>query len=312
MSDFLKDVIQGLNTPDKYLLSKYFYDEEGDRLFQSIMQLEEYYLTKAEIDIFENQKAKICSMFPKQNFRLAEMGAGDGTKTQIILQEALERNLTFSYHPIDISPNVLKILEKDLKKQMPSLSVKGLANEYFTALGHLAEMGDQALVVLFLGSNLGNFRRDNVDNFMSQLSASLHRGDLFILGIDLKKSPRKILDAYNDSLGVTAAFNFNVLKRINRELGGNFQVNKFRHYNTYNPQSGECRSYLISSEKQEVYIKAAQQSFKFEAFEAIHTETSRKYNQTELDALALKHGFQRKETLLDSKEQYSTQIWEKS
>lgn len=311
MSDYLNEVIKGLKAKDKYLLSRYFYDDIGDSLFQEIMTLDEYYLSRAEKEIFENHANAICAEFPNQAFRMAELGAGDGTKTRFLLQAALEANLDFQYHPIDISANVLEILSTNLKKWVPALKTEGLAQEYFEALQGLAKLEDQALVVLFLGSNIGNFRRDNVDVFMSELSKSLRPGDLFLLGVDKKKDPNRILAAYNDSRGVTAAFNFNSLRRINRELGGSFDLSKFKFYNTYDPHSGESRSFLISLVKQDVYVEAAKQSFHFEAHEAIHTETSRKYGSTDLKELAQKHGFKIRSEFSDSERLYRDQIWEK-
>lgn len=311
MSDFLYDVVTGLAAEDKYLLSRYFYDEVGDRLFQEIMSLDEYYLTRAEKEIFQLHAAEICAQLPQETFRMAELGAGDGTKTRFLLQAALEANMDFQYHPVDISENVLNILAGNLKKWLPTLKVEGLAEEYFAALRKLAKLSDKPLVVLFLGSNIGNFRRDNVDVFMSELSKSLRPGDLFLLGVDKKKDPNKILAAYNDSKGVTAAFNFNSLKRINRELGGQFDLSKFKFYNSYDPHTGESRSFLISLEKQDVYIEATNRSFHFEAHEAIHTETSRKYGSADLHRLAAKHQFKIRKEFTDSENLYRNQVWEK-
>lgn len=311
MNQYLQDVIQGLQSEDKYLLSRYFYNEEGDHLFQEIMELDEYYLTRAEKEIFQIHAADICAEFPSKNYRIAELGAGDGTKTRYLLEAALKAKSKFEYFPIDISPNVLNILKAKLEKALPSLKIKGLAQEYFEALNTMAQLSDIPLVVLFLGSNIGNFRRDNVDTFITKLSDSLRPGDLFLLGVDKKKDPNRILAAYNDSRGVTAAFNFNSLKRINADLGGNFDLQKFSYYNNYDPHTGESRSYLISKEEQEVFIKAANQSFHFEAHEAIHTETSRKYGASELQKLAARHGFKIKREFSDEQKLFRNQIWEK-
>ncbi|MGB0980091.1 MAG: L-histidine N(alpha)-methyltransferase [Croceimicrobium sp.] len=311
MNQYLQDVIHGLQSEDKYLLSRYFYNEEGDRLFQEIMELDEYYLTRAEKEIFQIHAADICAEFPSDAYRIAELGAGDGTKTRYLLEAALKAKSKFEYFPIDISPNVLNILKAKLEKALPSLKIKGLAQEYFEALSTLAQLSDIPLVVLFLGSNIGNFRRDNVDTFIAKLSDSLRPGDLFLLGVDKKKDPNRILAAYNDSRGITAAFNFNSLKRINADLGGNFDLQKFSYYNNYDPHSGESRSYLISKEEQEVFIKAAKQSFHFEAHEAIHTETSRKYGASDLQKLASRHGFKIKREFSDEQKLFRNQIWEK-
>lgn len=309
MSDFLREVIEGLEANDKYLLSKYFYNSEGDQLFQQIMQLDEYYLSRAEAEILKEQSPQICAHLPVNGFRLAELGAGDGTKTRFLLEAALESKKEFSYHPIDISSNALEIISTNLQHWLPELEFEPMADEYFSALSRLAQMDDKALCVLFLGSNIGNFRRDNVDVFMSHLYKSLKPGDQVLLGVDLKKDPNKILAAYNDSLGITAAFNFNILRRINDELGGQFDLRKFRHYNNYDPHSGESRSYLLSQETQDVYIEKAGKSFHFDRHEAIHTETSRKYSPSDLKLLAEKHGFKIEQRFSDSQNFYEDQLW---
>lgn len=311
MNDFLRETIEGLRASDKYLLSKYFYDVKGDRLFQEIMQLEEYYLSRAETEVFQLNKNAIIDMLPSEAFRLAELGAGDGSKTIILLDALLQKERPFKYTPIDISANALSLLEHNLKEKLPKLSFEGFQAEYFEALEHLSANTDQKLILLFLGSNIGNFRRSNVDVFMSKLRESLRSGDQLILGVDLKKDPKQILSAYNDSQGVTAAFNFNILERINKELGANFNLRQFEHYNSYDPQSGEARSYLLSLQNQEVFVAAANQSFSFKAYEAVHTETSRKYSASELKQLASKHGFKVVADFRDSKNRFSDQIWER-
>lgn len=312
MNEFLRETLEGLSSEDKYLLSKYFYDEEGDRLFQEIMQLDEYYLTRAERSILKDQSEEICAFLPKaSHFRMAELGAGDGSKTTYLLEEMLKQKLSFTYHPVDISANALELLRDTLASSLPNLEFEGITAEYFEALKQLHAMEDQPLLVLFLGSNIGNFRRDNVDLFVSQLSESLKPGDQLLLGVDLKKDPHRILAAYNDNRGITAAFNFNILKRINEDFDANFQIDQFRHYNSYDPHSGECRSYLVSLKDQEVRIGAAQQSFEFCKHEAIHTETSRKYSPKELQALAARHNFKIKATFTDPEQLFADQIWER-
>lgn len=311
MTSLLEDLIEGLSAEDKFLQSKYFYDDTGDLLFQEIMALDEYYLTRAETAIFHENAQSIAEEFPTSPFQLAELGAGDGSKTKYLLAAALKMGLQFNYRPIDISAHVLNILDNNLKKWLPGLISEGMAMDYFEALRALTKRSLEPLVVLFLGSNIGNFRRDNVDAFMSELAGCLRKGDLFILGVDKKKDPNQILAAYNDSRGVTAAFNFNILRRLNRELGANFDLRKFKYYNSYDPHSGESRSYLISLEKQEVHIKVAQKSFTLEAHEAIHTETSRKYGGRDLDRLAQKHGFKIRQEFQDAKQLFRDQIWEK-
>lgn len=310
-SDFLRETMEGLSAADKYLFSKYFYDQRGDRLFQEIMQLEEYYLSRAETAVFQNHKKAIIDLLPAEGFRLAELGAGDGSKTLILLEALQEQARAFKYNPIDISSNALKLLEANLKEKLPALEFEGIEAEYFSALEQLGRKSSMPLVLMFLGSNIGNFRRSNVDVFMAKLSESLRAGDQLLIGVDLKKDPNLILKAYNDAKGVTAAFNFNILERINKELGGDFKLDKFAHYNSYDPQSGEARSYLISLEEQEVHIAAAEARISFKAHEAIHTETSRKYSKADLHELAVKHGFKISTDFRDPQNLFSDQLWER-
>ncbi len=310
MNQFAKEVIEGLQGQPKRLPSKYFYDEAGDKLFQQIMQLEEYYLTRTEYAIFNQYKEDLLHLFANggASFNLIEFGAGDGHKTKVLLRHFLEQGSTFNYMPIDISGNVLKILETALKNEMPMLQVKPIKDEYFKALASLKDT-PQKNVVLFLGSNIGNFTDQRAVEFLSQLYEQLKTGDLLLIGFDLKKHPDIILAAYNDKLGVTKAFNFNLLKRINAELGGNFDLNKFEHYPVYNPLTGTTASYLVSTEKQTVEIMDA--AISIEAWEAIHMEISQKYDQHMITRLADDVGFKPVANFFDNKRYFVDAVWQK-
>jgi L-histidine N-alpha-methyltransferase len=309
MSPFAQDVKEGLSSDAKYLSSRYFYDETGDRLFQKIMALPEYYLTDCEYEIFDTQKNSILSALDiKEHFDLVELGAGDGYKTKILLKH-FQKNADFEYFPVDISANALELLRDSLAKEFAGLRVHALNHEYFKALEELNSFDDSPKVILFLGSNIGNFTPQRADDFFSKLCQVMNSGDQIICGIDLKKNPDVILSAYNDSTGITRDFNLNLLQRINRELGANFDQRKFEHYPVYNPQSGECRSYLISQAAQEVTIETLGQTFFFEKYEAIHMETSRKYSLKEIEHLAEHNSFRVKQHFTDSRNYFTDSLW---
>jgi len=314
LSDFAKDVGVGLQQQPKTLSSKYFYNAIGDMLFQKIMELDEYYLTRSEFEILEEQKEEILEAFLGDDaaFRLVELGAGDGTKTKLLLQHFVKENVSFAYSPIDISQHVLDNLADDLKGHLPSLRVEPIHGEYFEALETLKRNHDLKEVVLFLGSTIGNFDHEGGMSFLEKLGDELTQGDLLFIGFDLKKDPQIILDAYNDREGITAAFNLNLLDRINNELGGNFDRDAFKHYPTYDPISGETKSYLISKVSQSVYIKALDEVFDFAPNEPIFMEISQKYSLQMIDDCAAKAGFRVVKKFFDRKEFFVDVLWEKA
>ncbi len=313
LSTFAEDVRAGLLQTPKTLPSKYFYDEQGDKLFQTIMGLGEYYLTRCEFEIFSEQKEAILKSFlgDDEAFRLVELGAGDGTKTKILMSHFLEAGADFTYNPIDISQNVLEQLEADLGNTVPDLKVEPIQGDYFDALEELNRNHSLKEVVLFLGSNIGNFSNEGAEQFLSKLGNSLSEGDLLLIGFDLMKNPQTILNAYNDKLGVTKEFNLNLLTRMNNELGANFDIEKFRHFPTYDPITGETRSHLISTVDQEVYIEVLDTTFRFDAWEAIHTEVSQKYSPKMIENFAQKAGFRIVENFTDECNYYVDSLWEK-
>lgn len=312
-TEFARDVDTGLSADPKFLSSRYFYDAEGDRIFQQIMKMPEYYLTGCEFEIFDRQKQDILqSIRPDgQKFDLVELGAGDGYKTKLLLEHFLNQEANFEYFPVDISGSVLEHLQADLNQRFPGLRVTKLNYEYFTALEKLNELDDSPKVILFLGSNIGNFTPERANAFFNKLNQVMRPGDQLLSGIDLKKDPRTILKAYNDDAGITRDFNLNLLKRINRDLGGNFVIENFDHYPTYDPFTGECRSYLMSKVKQEVRIEALEKTYSFEHSEPIHMEISRKYSLREIEDLAHQCGFEVKKHFTDSREYFVDSLWVK-
>lgn len=291
-TDFHKDVYKGFTDYPKHISSKYFYDEQGDKLFQDIMAMPEYYLTRCEHGILERHKESICRQFSKNGspFNLIELGAGDGHKTKILLKQLWEQQAEFIYQPIDISKNVLNLLEGAIGRELPGVEVQTRQGTYFNTLEHLNSIQHKRKVVLFLGSNIGNLLHPQAVKFLKGLKDLMGKDDLLFVGFDQKKHPQKILDAYNDAQGITAAFNKNVLLRINRELDGNFDPDNFLHWEVYDPESGTARSYLLATTKHTVSIKALGLTVAFEAWESIHTEISQKYDDATVQWLAEKAG----------------------
>ncbi len=313
--NFGEHVREGLQKTQPHLSSRYLYDERGSRLFQDIMGLDEYYLTRAEFQILEAHACGLgeliaSSMGGEGDFELVELGAGDGTKTKLLLSAFLRAECPFTYRPIDISADILAELTADLQQRYPTLRVDPLAMSYDDALGELQGTAARK-VVLFMGSNIGNFSLAEARAFCGSVAAALHPGDLFVVGVDLRKDPRVILAAYDDPGGVTAAFNLNLLVRINRELGGDFDLGKWRFYPTYNPETGEVRSYLYPVEAQTVRIAALDLERHFGPEETIHTEVSRKYTFDELRGLADASGCEPMEHYTDPAGYFTDVVWRK-
>ncbi len=312
LDQFASDVLAGLSSTPKALSSKYFYDDEGSRLFQEIMKLPEYYLTGCEQEIFEQQTEEIFREFANGDnaFDLIELGAGDGTKTAVLVDHFLKRNADISYSPIDISQEALDALTDKFNREFPSLKMNAMNGDYFRILGSLKNGGGRRKVLLFLGSNIGNFSREQSVDFFKSLHAVMNDNDLLFVGFDLQKDPHVIANAYDDAAGVTAKFNLNLLTRINRELGGHFDLGKFCHYANYRPNEGSARSFLMSKERQTVRIDALDRDFAFEQWEAIFMEISQKYSMTMIEHLATAGGFGIKQNFFDSKGYYCDSLWQ--
>ena len=314
LSQFAEDVLKGLSSTPKALSSKYFYDDEGTRYFQQIMKLPEYYLTECEREIFTVQAAAIHRAFANgdNGFDLMELGAGDGTKTAILVDHFLKNGADISYSPIDISQGALDELSAKFSARFPDLKMETRNGDYFQILKSLKNGGGRRKILLFLGSNVGNFSHEKSVDFFRQLDAVMNANDLLFIGFDLQKDPHVILKAYDDSQGITAAFNINLLRRINRELGGDFDLDKFVHYALYRPVECAARSFLISRKKQTVYIEALGRSFDLEPWEAIFMEISQKYNMPMIESLAAESGFEVKQNFFDSKNYYCDSLWQLS
>jgi len=305
---FARHVHEGLTASQKFLSSKYFYDQTGDRLFQAIMASPEYYLTNAELEIFSQQKEAIRDALPHDLFDLVELGAGDGFKTQVLLEHFIAQGTQFEYLPVDISNNALRGLEEKLQKSMPALTVHPVQGDYLDALGKLPNNGHPR-VILFLGSNIGNFPPPRAVQFLRAIRNRMDQQDALLIGFDLKKHPQVILAAYNDASGHTRSFNLNLLVRINRELGGRFKLEQFEHFPTYDPQTGATKSFLVSQVDQQVPIGGIGETVSFRAGESIFMEISQKYSPADLVELAAATGFVIKQVFSDSRDYFADQLW---
>jgi L-histidine N-alpha-methyltransferase len=308
LSFFHQDVINGLRASQKYLQSKYFYDETGDKLFQQIMASPEYYLTRCEMEIMQHQSADMASLFQGEPFDLVELGPGDATKSWHLLRELINHKTHFTYYPIDISSQVIGWLEDKLPVGLPGLQMKGLNGEYMDKMEYVENISQRRKIVLFMGANIGNMTPQQATAFCRQLHDRMRPGDLLLIGFDLKKNPRTILDAYNDKQGVTRAFNLNLLTRINRELNADFDVDQFEHHPVYDPGTGSCKSYLISRVAQQVHI-GEEAVIDFGENEAIYMEISQKYSLQETYYLARQSGFSPVHEFYDSKKMFSDILW---
>jgi len=306
---FALDVLVGLSSMPKSISSKYFYDQRGSELFRQISLLPEYYLTERELEIIEHHWSTVAAAAGRQPFNLVELGAGFSQKSLLFLEHFAKAGLAFRYVPIDISESAMAGLVESLGERFPHLEVNGLVTDYFNGLKWLNRRHRRRNLVLFLGSSIGNFNHTRACFFLRSLWNALNHDDVALIGFDMKKDIDLLLRAYNDSEGVTREFNLNLLHRINRELGGNFDARKFRHFGTYNVSSGAMESYLVSQERQMVFIEAIGRSFLFEPWEPLHTEYSYKYLASDIDRLAEETGFEVKQHIYDSRNYFADSVW---
>lgn len=310
MNQFLLDVLQGLQSTPKYLQSKYFYDKKGDGIFVQIMNSDEYYLTNCELEIFSTQTAEIADIIIDQhdNFDVVELGPGDAVKSMYLLKELVNKKAISTYFPVDISNNIINLLHKKLPAELPELNIHGLNGEYLAMLASAKKISDKIKLVLFLGSNIGNIVKEEVQQFCKILRNQLSEGDIVLIGMDLVKNPKQILAAYNDGNGYTRNFNLNLLQRINDELGGNFDLGNFEHYATYDPATAACKSYLISLLDQQV-ILSDNISIQFKKDEPVFMEVSQKYSIEESDEIARQSGFEPVAHFFDKNKWFADVIW---
>lgn len=289
---FADDVRAGLTAAPKTLPPKYFYDELGSALFEAICLLPEYYLTRAESEILTAHADEIVAVV--EPARIVELGSGTALKTRYLIEAGLSRT-ALAYSAIDISESVLLATAKALAAQYPALAVRSYQGDYYDGLRQLA--ADQApaslgtTLALFLGSNIGNFDPPQALRLIRAIREALKTGDALLLGTDLKKDPAVLEAAYDDAIGLTAAFNRNILARINRELAGRFDIAAFAHRARYDADAGRIEMHLQSLTDQRVPIESLGLRLSFVAGETIHTESSYKFSPDDIERLAENAGF---------------------
>ncbi|MGF1498470.1 MAG: L-histidine N(alpha)-methyltransferase [Elainellaceae cyanobacterium] len=275
-----EDVIRGLHQPQKSLPPRYFYDDYGSQLFEKICTLPEYYLTRTETAILQAHAGAIAQATGA--CELVELGSGSATKTRLLLDAYRAQNLPLLYRPIDVSAGILESSAQQLLVEYPTLTVHGLVSTYQLALKRLPDTALSSRMICFIGSTLGNLNPEACDVFFQQVTAALQPGEFFLMGIDLQK-PKPILEAaYNDRQGVTAAFNLNMLRHLNRKFDGDFDLSQFEHWAFYNDRQHQIELHLRSLIAQTVHLRSLDLRIELEAGETILSEISRKFN---LDAM---------------------------
>jgi L-histidine Nalpha-methyltransferase len=306
---FALEVTAGLAKPgQKELPSKYLYDSVGSALFEVICELPEYGLTRSEERILHQHAKEIVDQLPRPVV-VAELGSGTGRKTRLLL-EALSRWQSTWYHPIEISPAALAVLRRELR-DLNSISIVGFEREYLDGLREVAarRSPNEHLLVLFLGSTIGNFDGAAGSDFLRDVRQILQPGDSLLLGTDMLKPVKTLIEAYDDPIGVTAAFNLNLLARINRELGADFNLQQFAHLAIFNEATYSVEMHLRSRSRQKVTIPEASISAQFEKDETIWTESSHKYSHDELVSLAHHSGFHRQAQWMDQTWGFAENLW---
>ena len=309
LSHFAEDVRFGLTSSPKFLLPKYFYDELGSRLFEAITALPEYYLTRAEAEILGARAGEMAAALGGPVW-LVELGSGDGQKTRLVIEALLALQGKLEYVPVDISESAVEASSRSLLFSYPDLRITAYIGEYQTALRMIRKerAGPGRTLVLFLGSTLGNLDPAERLALLHDVRHLLNPGEGFLLGTDLKKSESVLLPAYNDPLGVTAAFNLNLLARINRELGGELDLTSFRHRALYNREEGRVEMHLESRRAQTAAIGALGLEVSFVQGETIHTENSYKFDLDQVAALAAETGFELRRTWMDTEERFASNL----
>jgi dimethylhistidine N-methyltransferase len=274
------------------------------------MRCPEYYLTPCEKEILEHQSRDIVRLIASftKIVDVVELGPGDASKSFFLLQELVERMMISRFIPIDISKNIIDQIEQTLPKKIPGLNVRTLQGDYIEQLSDTWTENRQRLI-MFMGASIGNFTLAEAGNFCKQVRSHLSSGDLFMIGFDLKKNPEVILNAYHDKSGITKQFNLNLLKRINRELGADFNLSAFEHVPTYNSGTGECKSFLVSLREQRVKI-GDDLEIHFSAGEQIYMEISQKYTVDQINLLAAVSGFTPVRNFFDSRGWFVDALWE--
>ena len=307
LSGFARDVTEGLSlSPQKRIPSRYLYDDLGSSLFESITRLPEYGLTRADDRLLKSHAGSIVSAAGELDL-VGELGSGSGKKTQYLLEAARQSNKHLIYRPIDVSSAALEMCTKEVGDLA---EVRPICADWLDGLAQISQSRSAApLLLLFLGSTIGNLPRNSLVEFLTKISASLRPGDFFLLGADLVKDVDTMLAAYDDPTGVTAAFNLNLLGRVNRELDADFDIRSFAHEARWNEQERRIEMHLLSGRDQTVSIRRSEFVVHFEAGETIWTESSHKFSEAELLMLAQPSRFQTVDLWTDKEWPFTEALW---
>ena len=307
---FAQELSRSIRQKQKSINPKFFYDQKGSQLFEKICVLPEYYLTRTEISILKQIDGKLQS-YLDGNFRLVELGSGSSQKTRLLIDMLTRLQKHVEYFPIDIS-KILKSSSIALQSDYKKLHITGIIDNYENGLEFVKNYDDMKNLIVFLGSSFGNFDPENGIKFLQKINSSMKKGDLFLVGLDLVKDKDVLYQAYNDSQGITAQFNLNVLSRINSELGGNFDTSKFVHHVVYNENQNKIEIYLRSLSKQTVEIPNADLMLEIDEDELIHTENSHKYTISQIKQMFTMTGYQIKDMWNDDNGYYSLVLLSKN
>jgi L-histidine Nalpha-methyltransferase len=299
-------VREGLSSTPKWLPAKLFYDEAGSALFEQITELPEYYLTRTERAIFENFAAEILQA-AGPSLTLVELGAGTAAKTCILIEELLRRQPRVLFYPIDVSPSALQEATVQLGRQFPHLRVNPIIADYTGGVEALSRISGRKLV-LYIGSSIGNFEPDESVRLLRRIRRTLRAGDALLLGADFAKSPKILIPAYDDPQGVTAAFNKNILARINRELEANFDLDAFRHVAQWNRRCSRMEMFLESAVAQGVFVPVLDMDISFAKEERIHTENSYKYTMEMIESILRESGFKLEKSWQDRQKWFGVHL----
>ena len=307
---FAEEISYSLNQNSKSINPKFFYDRKGSELFESITSLPEYYPTRTEISILKKLKHDLPS-YLDENMNLVELGSGASVKTRLILDIFTKLQAKTEYFPIDIS-EILTESSEQLLKDYDSLHITGIIDTYEGGLEFLKNYDDKKNLILFLGSSFGNFTPDDGKLFLKKIFSTMNSDDLFLIGLDLVKDKNILESAYDDSQGITAKFNLNVLSRINDELDADFDLDNFSHYSIYNETDQRIEMNLKSLVSQSVIIAKSNLSLNFDENELIHTEYSHKYHVSQIKKLLINVGFKIKHVWLDEQKHFSLTLVSKN
>jgi L-histidine N-alpha-methyltransferase len=285
LSSFADEVARGLRADRKSIPCRFLYDEEGSRLFEEICELPEYYLTRVEREILGERASEVAAAFGAP-ITLAELGSGSSAKTRLLIEACLRAHGGLRYLPVDISGEILTESALALLDDYGALQVRAIASEYSEGLRHVRAETERPKLIAWLGSSIGNLSREGAGAFLGRVRSAMAPRDRLLLGVDLRKDPKLLEAAYDDAAGVTARFSLNLLVRVNRELGGDFDPSQFRHRARYHEADGRVEIELVSLREQRVAIDGLDLEVDFAAGEGIHVENSFKYSTAEIHAVA--------------------------